>query len=424
MLQQSLIELIPKLEQGQILVCEAEAGSGKTYAVMQSIAQLPEKAHVFISAPTHVAVDELREKLVAGTKCTVTFGTTAKLVGRYLEMNKATGELENRFAPSGVNYDLVVMDEVSAVPSCDVHRLLLSKSPAVLLGDREQLNAVKSKQAAVWTCDWANYEHRVFTFIALYGQRRASGPMYDFIRSYRDKITPLTKSFEGVRVLYSGKDFSDDFTTQLKAAYENGDDLAQYCYFAYRNSAVDAMQLRLRTEVFGTPEFAVGEVLRVSSAEGLATGQLLTVLSSTKSQVQIAGEVILTNNVEVQTRSGEVRALKAVHPLHLAEFAKLLQSLKDNKDWTKFFLLEQHFAVLVNANAMTVHKAQGRTVAHVWVDVEDIASKRKLLYVAYGRAQRTITAVWPYERWAKGTAQLLKNCTLDELNALRQPFGT
>lgn len=422
--QSQLIDLITKLEPQQTLVCEAEAGSGKTYAVMQALALLPADKVAFVSAPTHVAVDELREKLLPSTKCTVVFGTTAKLVGRYLKMNRKTKELENSFAPSGISYDLVVMDEISAVPSCDVHRLLMSNSACVMLGDREQLAAVKSKQAAVWTSDWAEYEHRAFTFVGLNGQHRASGPMYDFIRSYRTAITPLTTSFERVRVLYTSEDFAEDFVQHLKAAYERGDELKDFCYFAYRNTTVNAMQRRLRREVFNSDEFAVGETLRVSSAEGLATGQLLTVLSSAKSQVYIAGELILTNDVEVRTRAGEVRALRAVHPLHLDEFSQLLQALKDNDEWDKFFLLEQNFAVLVNANAMTAHKAQGRTVAHVWTDLVDIGFRRKLLYVAYGRASQNITSVWPYDKWRSGDGKRLRaKHTLAEANALRKPLA-
>jgi hypothetical protein len=200
MLQGELIQLMSSLQSGQVLVAEAEAGAGKTHAVMLAVSLLPESATVFVAAPTHIAKEELESKLHPDTKCEVIFGTSCSLAGRYLYFNKNTGELENRFAPGGLVYDLIVMDEVAATPACDVARVLRGSSPVVMLGDRAQLEAVKSRVQDIWTDSWQYYEHRSFTYVTLEGQWRSSGPLHDFQYSARDKAPNWLRSFDGGRM--------------------------------------------------------------------------------------------------------------------------------------------------------------------------------------------------------------------------------
>jgi len=69
------------------------------------------------------------------------------------------------------------------------------------------------------------------------------------------------------------------------------------------------------------------------------------------------------------------------------------------KPWRPFYQLKEYFGNLNYSYAMTVHSAQGSTINHVWVDVNEITGntkssnteKKKLLYVAFGRAKQTVT---------------------------------
>lgn len=425
--QLNLINLILTLEGCSTLTVTAQAGAGKTYGVMKAISEMPEGTNVFVAAPTHVAVEELSTKLMDGTLATVTFGTTAKLAGRYLYHNKQNGELENRFSDNSIDsYDLVIVDEIGATPAVDITRILKSGVPVVALGDREQLDAVKSKVADLWTDEWQNYTHRSFTYIELEGQYRASGPLYSFQQGCRNKVNTWLESFKGGRLFYSVADFENDFINTLAEAYQLGQPLDQYCMLAYRNSTVNRIQTELRQRVFGLDSlelgFANGEVIRCESAPGIATGRLATVQSTISVQDTVmAGQTVKSCKVHIKLSDGEERWLTAVHPMYLEDYRATMATLSDNRDWENYFALEEHFSLLVNANVMTIHKSQGRSIKHVWTHIADICSRRKLLYVAASRASQTLTGVWPTELWG-WQKKLFGNTTVDQMEAKREAF--
>ena len=405
MLQEDFISFILGLQPDHVAVVTAPAGAGKTHAAMTATSKMLSTSRVLIVAPTHIAVEELASKLPAETVCDVTFSTTASAVGRFLRMNKSTGKLENRFGPKSMSYDLIIVDELSAVPSCDLHRILQSNSPTVLMGDQEQLPAVLSKAPAVWNDSWqdyAEYNSKVFSYFTLEGQHRAKGVLFDTISKYRDKIAPLTVSLKddhgAIRVLYSVDNFRHDFVEQLTKAYDEGT-LADFCYLAYRNETVAAIQKQLRSKVFKSDNFVPTEVLRVAQHKFLRTGAQVTVLSASESHTIVGGQSIRTSNLEVQSKNGQRDLVRAVHPSFVDEYHSLLEFYKTEQMWTQFFELEAKFSVLQNANAITCHKSQGRTIKYVWTDVNDICSRRKMLYVAHSRAARVLTAVWPAATW-------------------------
>lgn len=417
--QTQLIELITSQQRTQTLVVEAEAGSGKTWSVMAAIAQMPSTSKVFVAAPTHVAVNELRGKLWPKTVCSVTFGTTAKLAGRYLQMNRNTATLENKFTSASLPYDLVVVDELSAVPAVDLRRMLRTTTPLVLLGDKLQLGAVLSKKPDVWTADWANYENRSFAYVELEGQRRTSGLLYETVRRMRNEDVPLVESFEGLRVHYDLLSFQSDFISHLTKAYVSGDDLSQICYLAYRNSTVATVRQMIR-EALGSDNFVSRECVRVSSAQQWPTGTLLTVLDTCESQTIIAGHSVRTAKVLLAGKGQDAQWVVCVHPAEIANYNKLMENLKEEHNWNAFFELEQHFTVIENACAMTVHKSMGRTISYVWSDSKDIGTRNKLRYVANSRASKMLTAWWPHSEWRSATKKLLKGKPLAELHAMRQ----
>lgn len=423
--QAELIEQIATLVRGQVLVVEAPAGAGKTYAVMQAITKLGKDAKVFVAAPTHVAVHELVSKLPNSHEFpNVRFGTTAKLAGRYLEMNKQSAELENRFHPVAFDYDLVIIDELSATPAIDLKRVLSSQCPVVLLGDRAQLPAVKQPPPQVWTDGWQEFEHRSFTYIDLEGQHRASGQLFEYLTELRAGDAPLVKSFDGARVLYEHSEFKNDFFTELAKAYNEGKDLSQYCYLAYRNVVVWQTQQAIRERVFESPDFVKGECVRVDSVPGYVKGELLTVLEDgVPSQVQIGKYLIKTNTIKTIDSENFEQYIRVVQPGFLLEYNAIVQEVLSAKDWDTYYKLDEFCSVVENANAMTVHKSQGRSIRYVWADSVDIGTRHKLRYVAYSRASKTLTVIWPYENWKPASRKFLAGYTLDQLNSLRMPIS-
>lgn len=391
MLQAEVIDLIKTLKQSQVLVVEAEAGCGKTWAVMAAIAELPANARVAIAAPTHVAVEELQSKLHPTTKCEVEFKTTASLTGRILSMNKAAKQLQVSRRNRSISYDLVVIDELSACPKGDLHKVLTTNCPLVLLGDQSQLDAVMSGKPAVWSHEWDEYSNRSFTYATMDVQYRQDGSIYQAAQNVRYYNKGALYNNERVRIQYSKLDFRGDFLEVLKLAYAAGKDLSQYCMMCYTNKQVAEYRDLIRSEVFCSDGFVVGEAVRVKSSANFANGKVLKVEAVEDSITQIKTHTVIT-----QTITAGGITFKAVHPKHLAAYNSLLEWLKEEDEWDAYFLAVETVAVVANANAMTVHKAQGRSIECVWVDQADIGRRQKLRYVAYGRASQWLTVYVEY----------------------------
>lgn len=78
------------------------------------------------------------------------------------------------------------------------------------------------------------------------------------------------------------------------------------------------------------------------------------------------------------------------------DYKKVLNFLRKNKDWKKFYTIKDYFGDLRNRDSCTVHKSQGSTVNDVFIDLEDLMKcrqpdmVRRLLYVAISRARNNV----------------------------------
>jgi hypothetical protein len=224
-------------------------------------------------------------------------------------------------------------------------------------------------------------------------------------------------------MFYTVAEFEQDFMTHLANAYSNGEDISQYCMIAYRNSTVNRLQTELRQKVFGLDNlqngFAIDETVRCEKVAGVPVGRLAKVVSnSNTANTMVAGHTVQTCEVTISTAKGGERIVKAVHPQFLDQYRDLLNSIAEAKDWDTYFALGDNFQILVNANVMTGHKSQGRSIKYVWAHVDDLGSRAKLVYVAYSRASKTLTGVWPTEKHGM-PKKYFAGLTLDQLNSER-----
>lgn len=430
--QQNLIECIKSLQKQQTLIIEAEAGAGKTWSVIEALQQLLDEDRLprtAVIAPTHVAKIELASKASEELRLQVDFMTSAKAAGRFLEMDKATGILQNRFTGKNSGYDLMILDEISATPSIDQERLMRSDAAIVCLGDREQLQAVKSREAPIWNDNWQFYgglttdgdyyeNGRSFTYVHLEGQMRNSGAIWEMCQRNRYSINWQFFSEPGIRVYHIDEELEQSFIRAIEEeAAKPHPELSQLCWLAYTNRRVDEMQRMLRRFAFHSDIYVPGEVVRVSSLHGYAPGQLLTVLRCRELSVWCndkkyqAVELIFV---------GDESTHLVRHPLHNAEYAEDLANAKidamDTRNWDKFWKLANLLGDVSNANVMTTDKSQGRTIDRVWVDVVNIKQRRKRLYVAYSRARLQLNVVSCYKNWKDS---VYKDWSLEQLNNLR-----
>lgn len=390
--QSDLINLIPKLEPGQILVIESEAGSGKTWTAMKAISQLDSNINVAIVAPTHDALGELQDKLADfNPVCDVRFFTSASYAGRILHFSKSSGNLENMYLGSSRQFDLVVMDEISATPSYDLKNVCRSKGAVVLLGDRHQLNPVMSSSPFVWTDEVDEYleakPDKSISYVTIHGQRRNTGAIHRWAQLCNKTGQVPTVSEESIPVFYDWDSWIEDYLAKLRHAHLTGLDLKQYVYLAYRNFKVWQIRDLVRTQVFKSDNFVPGESVRVESwphskTSGYKTGRILKVQSATDTYVEIGLNRVKLSKIQFE---GDESSYLVQHPSDLG-FTEMMTRLKEDKDWDLFFKFQDLVGCVANANVMTVNKSQGKSISHVWCDLWDIGNRKRYKYVSIGRA--------------------------------------
>ena len=86
-------------------------------------------------------------------------------------------------------------------------------------------------------------------------------------------------------------------------------------------------------------------------------------------------------------------------PADINDVKDALKAFKKEKAWMDFYHLKEHVADLRPVFASTVHKSQGSTYSHVFIDLDDIGrcnitdDVARMLYVAISRAKRNVYLV-------------------------------
>ncbi|UKL14795.1 DNA helicase [Stenotrophomonas phage C121] len=151
-----------------------------------------------------------------------------------------------------------------------------------------------------------------------------------------------------------------------------------------------------------------GELLVCNSAVKLGSGKNMKMIP-TECELEVTGvnrteEVIVQGidgsfslecyNVDVQSTYSMFS--NVLVPTDKAHWQALIKYYAKLKDWPTYFKLKQEFADLRPRDASTVHKAQGSSFDHVYVDLSDISKctqfdmALRLLYVAMSRARNKV----------------------------------
>lgn len=172
---------------------------------------------------------------------------------------------------------------------------------------------------------------------------------------------------------------------------------------SYTNSRVMEYNDHIR-QLRGLPcEYTKGEFLVNNSAIRLKNRMLsveeeLTVIdaSAKVEDIPIEGNVVLNvRRVSLETRLGEVFSNIPI-PTDRLHFAELLKYFRRKREWKKFFELKNTYPDLRPRDAATVHKSQGSTYEHVFIDLGNISTCNipnqvaRMLYVAFTRPRTRV----------------------------------
>lgn len=415
------------------------AGTGKTTISKYFLDKRREEGKtIVVSAPTHKA------KRVVSTTTGFEGQTLQKLLGLGLDV-----DLENfdpnkpEFAPKrdpeiGA-YQIILIDEAS-MQNQQLTDMLLDQADQfnvrlIFLMDEAQLPPVKEKLCPVATTDRITWEVRL-THVERQKEDNPLMKIYDRLRNNLGSFMSMypqasmhNENGEGITINSDNRTFAREMCMAFKAVADKPEAAGTIKVLCWRNASVQAWNAFIRRALFG------------ADAKPINEGEVLMSYSNVKGKIENSAEYLIEKIEEttadydntyesygksVVIRTGKLHiwriqvfdihqrfrsVLDIVKPedgVHVArEALKFMAAAKQNRglwakyfDWrAKFYLLQDVFMRdkkalkkdLDYGYAITVHKAQGSTYDHVFVDEldlsknPDIVERNKLRYVALSR---------------------------------------
>jgi exodeoxyribonuclease-5 len=388
------------------------AGTGKTTLLQALIKRLRDKndlRSIVFTAFSNKATKVL-ENMATQWDLGIDCMTCCKLLGLKPDIDPTTGRQifksdansENKFD----KYRLIVVDEASMISEemwlfltqavTDLHK----KNQILFVGDVAQLPPINEHESLVFS---QIYQRSDLTEVVRYG-----GSIAILAESIRDNlVSPRLPQFatninaektEGV-IAIEGAAWEKLLVKAFQSeAYQRDPDYVRAV--AYTNARVDYLNQKIRSSIYGAqvPRFVVGERL-VANTPYMVNDALILQNASECEVVDIHTGKDGDWHVwylHVLTDEGKLRNLTVLHELSQETYAQKSALYAQEKRWQEFWELKSLFANVNYAYCLTIHKAQGSTFQHVFVDVPNILMNRnvrernQLLYVAVTRAAKRL----------------------------------
>jgi exodeoxyribonuclease-5 len=381
------------------------AGTGKTVIVGQLVEQLDnEDCAVYVCAPTHKAVQVLRNHLSVG----VPTQTLHAFLGLRLQPDgKGDYELVPDDREREMEASIVVVDEASMVGRDEWQYIQATPDRVqwLFVGDPAQLPPVNEEESPALQVPGPTLE-RV--------HRQAKGnPVLELATKVRNHNWHGFRSKyddgQGVAITHNDSQFFGSLVRAFTSeTFRSNPEHARI--LAYRNKTVRAYNRRVRAERYGeqAARFEIGEW--IVARETWFHDQRPLIKNSEEVRVEAITEERIEGD-DMSTWKVWTLKVRGIHDdfrrdiavLHDDEHERYRDTLThrrdaakdDHKKWDRYYSLREQFAKVDYAYASTVHKAQGSTFDTVFVDYRDLQvcrgpEQHALLYVAVTRPSRRL----------------------------------
>ncbi len=397
------------------LLLMGEAGAGKTYVLTQALAQLHRQgARVLLCAPTHLARITLLNKMPEDVRPYIETKTVASLLGRF-GFNTGDGGVAFSKPKSDRmgGYEVIALDECSMIGKGEYDVLMSSGAKIVFTGDFKQLPAIMQKGSGMMS------DPAVEKF-SLTEQMRAPGVIHKLAAKNREEVCFPTESVSdnhsAVVVHESRTALLERMANDIANDTRGIDAHPNYRFITHTNSEmykVGAFIRDLAIAAIGgdhTTSITSGEyLLNYETCPAAYNGEVVRVTQVVPDASASHGKLWASYKVEIEGSRGKC-FVNMVDPrkLHVAvEYVEQRQELLKEANKRKAFdaakgyydeiaHLTNYYTKAFYPFAMTVHKSQGQTIEHTYVDTESFAkasNKRALLYVGLSRASKSLHTV-------------------------------
>jgi len=383
------------------MVFNGFAGTGKTYLLSMMAKSLAAKSDdpILLCAPTNKAAKQIAKaygKLPEHVHVRTVHSSLGLIVDEKIDKNVVGKAKLLKFC----EYKLVIIDECSMITD-EVYQHIndqkVKTQKIIYTGDRLQLPPVQFLSKEQRAKRNGVEESLTFSTKAQVSMekiiRQGEGhPVIDLGTRIRENInlskgviadaeSKINSKGEGVYKLSKAK-----VVAVFVALYKKRDAYAKLV--AFTNKAVDEWTMLFRKAIYGNdvePYLQGEELVLHAPYHSFHNGDEFKIRTITNPHVFKSG------NLEVKCVYINEATTKIRVPVDYIAFRNLIQKLQSNKEWQLYFDLKQRIATVSHTYASTVHKAQGSTVSHIFVDVvnigyvRDVKFRNQLLYVAVTR---------------------------------------
>lgn len=403
-----------------------EGGTGKTYTTMEIVRQCVDAGlRVILTAPTNKAVKQLEKasRPYRFDPDRVVFKTLHSALGLALmpsEENKYANSVRDSILDQ---FDVVGVDEASMLGWRVLENYLLPQQATagfkiLMIGDDMQLPPVKEVKSTAF--------ERFPCSELTQPERQRTNPDGS-ANGILELTAPLRYAIKNNKV-FNLKTLPQNNVTLVKAAeflqmivenFDGNTDLDNIRVLAWRNDRVDEINNLVRRKLYGkdAPRYVVGE--RVVTAAPVKDGDGNVVLGVDEECIVKA---ITESSVFDEEGGNDYKTIcLALEPIHAGIAQVFVHILHDDAQeaydsrlatlrkraeaatgsargqaWYRWHLFQENFDNVRYCYAITVHRSQGSTYLHGFVDVKDIlknprrSERQRLLYVAFSRFQEEL----------------------------------
>lgn len=392
-------------------------GFGKSYCIVRALQGVPVD-DIISAAPSHFAKNVLKDFLGDAYKVT----TIAALLGKRVTFNDKGEQILVRIKgmpPPILKYRVILIDEGSMVHDDTAYELLdyvrRERKFLIILGDYCQLPPVKQSEDSLFFDNISaeltipmRFKGPIFDLVSIIRAeimkiREGGIPTLNILNNATDRVSVITETGTGYIFLNHIKYVIDAAVRRFK----KGKGTQYVRILAYRNKTIDLLNNQIRKELFGASanQFEAGELViceggfirkQGRNVDTLINNGELFVVKYTKDvlgpydipckRMYFEGAFFSDPIITVATTG------KAKYDKILAELVAKAQ--KAPSTWAAVYRFKESFAYFRFAYASSIHKAQGSSIAHVFIMEDDIyatratTTKEKLqsLYVGISRA--------------------------------------
>lgn len=403
------------------------AGTGKTYLTTKLVSLLQEKYHITITAPTHKALQVLRQNLLAEKIDNVETKTLQSFLNIRLVTDYDKGI--QRFEPIKTkekdqsNTDILIVDESSMISEALYEYIKIAIESnrvkvVLFVGDEYQLLPVDSHENNIFTINNAYKLDKIV--------RQAQGSyIINMATKARNiimskKYLPIKEFFHDdafknqVQIFSTEKEFYDDFCTPDTWAKKDK------VIASFTNNSVDAHNRVIRNRFLETQNITDIPVLRKGDKVIFQQANIIDekVIHQNSDIVELLhADKKHESNLKIDywdCRDLKNQPFKVIDPASQIQFKtaldKIAKMAREEKNyqariemWKLFYAIKETFVDVKYTFASTIHKLQGSTYESVYIDLRDIENMKdkdmmyRLLYVAITRASQNVKILLPID---------------------------